>query len=151
MQHFLKPAPGAAWALVVTAEFLHQYLAAVDDARTTLDLRLAQGTPGDVCWSAQKEASESRSFLFLAIQPPCLGEAWNLTGPGGLGQPNDGQVVEGIDPEIPPTRRPLRRVPTRRRRGAAADPGAAIAQFHDSRRTCQRRAKATHRSAISCV
>src|SRR5262249_20080618 len=82
MQHFLKPATGAAGAEVVAAEFLAQLLVAMDDSATSLDLSFAQGTPGVACPWAQKECSESISFVCLAIRPPRWRWTGNVVGQG---------------------------------------------------------------------
>jgi hypothetical protein len=45
---------GIAGAGIAAAELLDQFLVAVDDARTTFDLRLAVKIPSGVCSSTQK-------------------------------------------------------------------------------------------------
>lgn len=98
MQQRLKPAPGAARTWIVAAEFLEQLLVAVHDAVTTLDVRLAEGTPGAVSTCAQKQGSDSRSRRFrLAIQPPSWSEQRNLPGAGCLAMRNwQGYVVAAV-------------------------------------------------------
>ena len=69
MQHFLKPAPGAARTEIIAAQLLEELFVAMNESIATTDASFAQGTPFDACWSAQKEWRFSKS-LFLAIQPP---------------------------------------------------------------------------------
>ena len=60
MQHFLKPAAGAARAEVIAAELLDEFLlAAADRAIAPLHACLAQGTPGAASTCAQKEEKVS--------------------------------------------------------------------------------------------
>jgi len=67
MQHFLKPAAGAARAEVVAAQLLEQLLlATADRAIAPLHACLAQGTPGAASTCAQKEERASW-FRFFAI------------------------------------------------------------------------------------
>jgi hypothetical protein len=70
MQHFLKPAPGTAWAQIVPPKLLHKQLVATHNAAPALDASLAEGTPDDACLTAQKQESDSKSFVCLAIRPP---------------------------------------------------------------------------------
>jgi hypothetical protein len=42
MQHFLKPAAGAAWAGIVSAKFFDEFLIAVYDPETVLHVRLGR-------------------------------------------------------------------------------------------------------------
>jgi len=70
MQQFLKPAARVARARIVPPHLLRKLLVAVNQPLAALHVGLAQGTPGVVCSSAQKELSESRSFVFLPIEPP---------------------------------------------------------------------------------
>ena len=82
MQHRLKPAPGTARTRIIAPELLKQLLVAVHDPIATLDAGLAQGNLGAVSRCAQKQGSDSRSFLFFfAIQPPGKGERKNLFPP----------------------------------------------------------------------
>jgi hypothetical protein len=68
MQHFLKPAAGAAGAEVIASELLQQLLlAAADRTVAALHASFAQGTPGDASTCAQKEERAFR-FFFVAIQ-----------------------------------------------------------------------------------
>ena len=74
MQHFLKPAAGAARAEVVASKLLEQLLLApANRAITLLHACLAQGTPGAASTCAQKEEWVSR-FRFLAIKASVLRE-----------------------------------------------------------------------------
>jgi hypothetical protein len=70
MQQFLKPAARLAWARIVPAHLLRELLVAVNQALAPLHVGFAQGTPGVACSSAQKELSDSRSFVCLPIGPP---------------------------------------------------------------------------------
>ena len=54
-QQRLKPMAGAAGAGVITAEFLDQFLVAVDHAQTTLDLGFRVEIPSGACSGAQKQ------------------------------------------------------------------------------------------------
>ena len=75
MQHFLKPAAGAARTEGIAAELLEQLLLApAHGAVAALDARLAQGTPGAASTCAQKEERASWSF-FVAIRASLLEEA----------------------------------------------------------------------------
>ena len=75
MQHFLKPAAGAARAEVIAAELLEQLLlAAMHRSISPLDASFAQGTPGAASTCAQKEERASWSF-FVAIRASLLEEA----------------------------------------------------------------------------
>jgi hypothetical protein len=47
-------------------QLLDEFGADADDAVAAFDLGLARGTPGDACWSAQKDASASRSRYMMA-------------------------------------------------------------------------------------
>jgi hypothetical protein len=65
MQHFLKPAAGAAGAKVIAAKLLDQLLlTTVDRPIAPLHASLAQGTPGDASTSAQKQDRASVVFFF---------------------------------------------------------------------------------------
>jgi hypothetical protein len=64
MQHFLKPASGATWTLIIAAELFEQLLLAASDRPITLlHASFAQGTPGAASTCAQKE--EKASWLFF--------------------------------------------------------------------------------------
>jgi hypothetical protein len=62
-QQRLKAPPGTARARIVAAEFLEEFLVAVDGAVTALDPGLAKGSPCGVCWSAQKLCSLSSRYM----------------------------------------------------------------------------------------
>jgi hypothetical protein len=71
MQHFLKPASGAAGTRIIAAELLEQLLlAATDRSIALLHASFAQGTPGAASTCAQKEERAS-AFIFLAILASC--------------------------------------------------------------------------------
>ena len=70
MQQFLKPAARVARARIVPAYLLRKFLVGVNQPLATLHVGFAQGTPGVACLSAQKELSDSRSFVCLPIGPP---------------------------------------------------------------------------------
>jgi hypothetical protein len=75
MQHFLKPASGAAGTRVIATELFEELLlAAAHRAIAFLHAGFAQGTPGAASTCAQKEERASRSF-FLAILASLLKEA----------------------------------------------------------------------------
>ena len=68
MQHFLKPASGAARAEVAPPKLLEELLlAAAYGAVAAPDACLAQGTPGDASTCAQKEWKSSRFFVLRAM------------------------------------------------------------------------------------
>lgn len=68
MQHFLKPAAGAARAEVIASELLEQLLLpAAHRAIALLHTCLAQGTPGAASTCAQKEYRASRFFFFAIL------------------------------------------------------------------------------------
>ena len=72
MQHFLKPAAGAARAEVVASKLLEQLLLpTADRAIALLHACLAQGTPGAASTCAQKEERASR-FFFFAMEASVL-------------------------------------------------------------------------------
>jgi hypothetical protein len=65
-QHRRNAAPGSARATIITPEFLDEFCVDANDAVAPLDVGLARGTPGGACWSAQKDASASRS-RYMAV------------------------------------------------------------------------------------
>src|SRR6267154_3465311 len=95
MQHFLKPASGPARTEIVTPDLLGEFFVAVHHPFATLHIGFAQGTPGGSYLCAQKQLSDSRSFRYLAIQPPSAGCAGNLPRPERIGQPNESRLSCG--------------------------------------------------------
>ena len=82
MQHFLKPAPGAAGTGIIPAEPLEELLLPTPDrAIPALDPGFAQGTPDAACSSARRRAcaqKESWVRLFFAIRTLLLEGTPNL-------------------------------------------------------------------------
>src|SRR5438105_9175546 len=67
MQHFLKPASGAAGAKVVTPKFFLKRLVAVHNSDTPFDLGLGWVSPSSVCSTCQKQGRFSNS-VFLVME-----------------------------------------------------------------------------------
>src|SRR5919206_1766810 len=109
MQHRLKAPPGPAWARIVPAELFRQLLA-VDPPVAALDPRLATGTPGAACSSAQKLTWSS--CLPMVGPPRARSSVWLLP-----------QRRVDLRRQAPTLEESLRRSPAGIRRSGAAPRG----------------------------